>query len=44
MISIHRVTRVIRNDYPRDEFLQLEQAEIERLRSLPPEAEIRVKM
>ena len=36
MISIHRVTRVIRNDYPRDEFLELEQAEIERLRSLPP--------
>jgi hypothetical protein len=35
MISIHRVTRVIRNDYPRDEFLQLEQAEIERLRNLP---------
>jgi hypothetical protein len=35
MISIHRVTRVIRNDYPRDEFLQLEQVEIERLRSLP---------
>ena len=44
MISIHRVTRVIRKDYPRDEFLELEQAEIERLRSLPPEAEIRVKM
>ena len=36
MISIHRVTRVIRNDYPRDEFLELEQAEIERLRNLPP--------
>jgi hypothetical protein len=36
MISIHRVTRVIRNDYPRDEFLQLEQAEIERIRCLPP--------
>ena len=35
MISIHRVTRVIRNDYPRDEFVELEQAEIERLRSLP---------
>ncbi len=35
MTSIHRVTRVIRNDYPRDEFLRLEQAEIERLRSLP---------
>jgi hypothetical protein len=36
MISIHRVTRVIRNDYPRDEFLQREQAEIERIRNLPP--------
>ena len=36
MISIHRVTRVIRNNYPRDEFLELEQAEIERVRSLPP--------
>ena len=35
MTSIHRVTRVIRNDYPRDEFLQLEQAEIDRLRCLP---------
>jgi hypothetical protein len=36
MISIHRVTRALRMDYPRDEFLELEQAEIERLRSLPP--------
>ena len=36
MISIHRVTRVIRNNYPRDEFLALEQEEIERVRSLPP--------
>ena len=36
MMSIHRVTRAIRNDYPRDEFLALEQAEIERLRNLPP--------
>jgi hypothetical protein len=36
MMSIHRVTRTIRNDYPRAEFLELEQAEIERLRSLPP--------
>ena len=35
MMSIHRVTRVIRNNYPRDEFLELEQAEIERLRQLP---------
>ena len=36
MISIHRGTRVLRMDYPRDAFLKLEQAEIERLRSLPP--------
>jgi hypothetical protein len=36
MISIHRGTRVLRMDYPRDAFLELEQAEIERLRSLPP--------
>jgi len=36
MISIHRVTRVIRNNYPRDEFIELEQVEIERLRNLPP--------
>jgi hypothetical protein len=36
MISIHRVTRVLRMDYPRDEFLALEQAEIDRIRSLPP--------
>jgi hypothetical protein len=36
MVSIHRVTRVIRNNYPRDEFIELEQVEIERLRSLPP--------
>jgi hypothetical protein len=36
MISIHRVTRALRMDYPRDEFIQREQAEIERLRSLPP--------
>jgi hypothetical protein len=35
MISIHRVTRAIRNDYPREEFIELEQAEIERVRSLP---------
>ena len=38
MISIHRVTRIIRNNYPRDEFLELEQAEIERVRKLPPGA------
>ena len=36
MISIHRVTRVLRMDYPRDEFIELEQVEIERIRSLPP--------
>jgi hypothetical protein len=36
MISIHRVTRTLRMDYPRDEFLELEQAEIDRIRSLPP--------
>ena len=36
MLSIHRVTRTLRKDYPRDEFIALEQAEIERLRSLPP--------
>lgn len=36
MVSIHRVTRTIRNDYPRDEFLELEEEEIKRLRQLPP--------
>jgi hypothetical protein len=36
MISIHRVTRALRMDYPPDEFIELEQAEIERLRKLPP--------
>jgi hypothetical protein len=36
MISIHRVTRSLRMDYPRDEFLELEKAEIERIRQLPP--------
>ena len=36
MISIHRVTRVLRMDYPPDELIELEQAEIERIRSLPP--------
>ena len=35
MTSIHRVTRAIRNDFPPDEFIQLEQVEIERLRCLP---------
>ena len=35
MISIHRVTRALRMDYPPQEFIELEQAEIERLRHLP---------
>jgi hypothetical protein len=35
MISIHRVTRALRMDYPPEEFIELEQVEIERLRSLP---------
>jgi hypothetical protein len=38
MLSIHRVTRIIRNDFPREEFIELEQAEIERLRQLPGNA------
>jgi hypothetical protein len=36
MVSIQRSTRSIRSDYPRDEFIELEQAEIERIRHLPP--------
>jgi hypothetical protein len=36
MISIHRETRALRMDYPPDELIELEQAEIERIRSLPP--------
>ncbi len=36
MISIHRVTRVLRMDYPPEEFIELEQAEIERIRNLLP--------
>jgi hypothetical protein len=36
MLCINRTTRAIRHDYPRKEFLELEQEEIERLRSLPP--------
>jgi hypothetical protein len=36
MISINRGTRTLRMDYPRDEFLALEQDEIERFRNLPP--------
>jgi hypothetical protein len=35
MTSIHRVTRTIRHDFPREEFIVLEQAEIERIRKLP---------
>jgi hypothetical protein len=35
MLSIHRVTRTIRHDFPREEFIALEQDEIERLRQLP---------
>jgi hypothetical protein len=35
MISIHRSTRALRMDYPPDELIDLEQAEIERIRSLP---------
>ncbi len=35
VISIHRVTRALRMDYAPNEFIELEQAEIERLRSLP---------
>jgi hypothetical protein len=36
MLCINRTTRSIRHDYPRDEFLELEQAEIDRIRQLPP--------
>jgi hypothetical protein len=36
MVSIHRRTRVLRLDCPREEFIQLEPAESQRLRSLPP--------
>lgn len=36
MISINRVTRAIRQDFPPDELIELEQAEIERLRQQPP--------
>jgi len=37
MVSIHRATGKIKIDYPRDEYLELEQAEIERIRQLPRE-------
>ena len=36
MLCINRTTRSIRHDYHRDEFLELEQAEIDRIRQLPP--------
>ena len=36
MISIHRVTRALRMDYPPDALIELEQAEIDRFRNLPP--------
>lgn len=36
MISINRTTGTFRMDCPRDEFLELEEAEIERRRCLPP--------
>jgi hypothetical protein len=36
MISYNRTTCTFRLDYARDEFLELEQAEIERIRCLPP--------
>ncbi len=35
MISINRETRVLRMDYAPDELIEKEQAEIDRLRSLP---------
>ncbi len=36
MVTLSRSQGFIRIDYPRDEFLKLEQAEIERLRQRPP--------
>jgi len=36
MITLSRTQGFIRMDYPRDEFIELEQAEIERIRQLPP--------
>ena len=36
MISISRSSGVIRMDFPREEFLELEEAAIERLRQQPP--------
>jgi len=36
MLSFNRATCTFRLDYARDEFLELEEVEIERLRNLPP--------
>ena len=36
MITVNRATKQVKMDYPRDEFIELEQEEIERLRNLPP--------
>ncbi len=36
MISLCRLTGEIKMNYPREEYLELEEAAIERLRSLPP--------
>ncbi len=36
MISIYRATGTIKMDFPRDEFLLLEEEAIERLRNQPP--------
>lgn len=36
LVSIHRGTRALRMDYPREEFIGLEQAEIKPRRQLPP--------
>jgi hypothetical protein len=36
MISIFRASGQIKMDFPRDEFLLLEEEEMERLRNLPP--------
>ncbi len=36
MITVNRATKKVKMDYPRDEFIELEQEEIERIRNLPP--------
>lgn len=36
MITVNRATKKVKMDYPPDEFIELEQEEIERLRNLPP--------